>query len=64
MPTLHYDPGSFKDPSGRVFHYGNAVYRTADSATIDRLRELFDSDTDGEIRSFLVPTEILSLIHI
>jgi len=35
--TATRDPGSFRDPSGYVIHYGDAVYRSLDLATFDRL---------------------------
>lgn len=37
MGTATRDPGSFRDPSGYVIHYGDAVYRSLDLATFDRL---------------------------
>jgi hypothetical protein len=52
MGTATRDPGSFRDPSGYVLHYGDAIYRSLDLATFDRLstflarpiyRQLIDS---------------------
>jgi hypothetical protein len=37
MGTETRDPGSFRDPSGYVIHYGDAVYRSLDFATFERL---------------------------
>jgi hypothetical protein len=37
MGTATRDPGSFRDPSGYVLHYRDAIYRSLDRATLDRL---------------------------
>lgn len=37
MATATRDLGSFRDPSGYVLHYDDAIYRSLDLATFDRL---------------------------
>ena len=43
MGTVTRDPGSFRDPAGYVLHYGDAVYRSLDSDTYERLRAFLAS---------------------
>ena len=43
MGTATRDPGSFRDPSGYVLHYRDAIYRSLDRATFDRLRTFLAS---------------------
>lgn len=43
MGTATRDPGSFRDPSGYVLHYGDAIYRSLDLATFDRLNTFLAS---------------------
>ena len=43
MGTATRDPGLFRDPSGYVLHYGDAIYRSLDLATFDRLNTFLAS---------------------
>ena len=56
-----FDPASFRDPSGRLFHHASSVYRTCSSeslASFNRARDagLIDALIAG---GFLVPTSLV-----
>ena len=40
---LDYDPGSFKDPEGRVFYADGRVFRTLSASALARMRRLTES---------------------
>lgn len=47
---LEFDPGSFKDPDGRVFEHRGSIYRTLSSPARDRMRACIN---DGAISDFV-----------
>jgi SAM-dependent methyltransferase len=57
------DPGSFRDPSGQVYHVGDRILRGVDRDTLDDFRALRECGLLDELTSAgrLVPTHELSL---
>ena len=60
--SIRYDPGSFKDPDGRVFHRGGRVYRSLSERALARMRRL---DDEGRLAALveaglMVPTRLVS----
>ena len=45
-----FDPGSFRDPEGRVFQHDGRIYRTLSAAAQSRMRALID---DGVLADFI-----------
>ena len=59
---IQYDPGSFKDPDGRVFRSGEHVFRTVAPAALARFEHLHHSGLIGALVApgLLMPTTIES----
>lgn len=59
--SLRYDTGSFRDPSGSVFHYDGRVYRSVDAKTFALMTQLADKGVFGSlIRSgYLIDTTLV-----
>lgn len=60
--SIQYEPGSFKDPDGRVFHLGDTVYRSLSEPALERMRSL---DERGHLAALveaglMVPTRLIS----
>lgn len=55
-----FDPGSFKDPEGRVFAHRGGIYRTLSQAAATRMRRLQDDGTlaDLEARGWLIASRV------
>lgn len=47
---LEFDPGSFKDPDGRIFEYQGSIYRTLSSDALIRMRA---RELDGTLGVFI-----------
>jgi hypothetical protein len=65
---LNFDPGSFKDPDGRIFEYQGDIYRTLSSGAVARMRARTADGTLGAlldqgllIESALVDTKEVGL---
>jgi hypothetical protein len=37
--VLNFDPGSFRDPEGRVFYFQNRIFRTASPQSVARIQK-------------------------
>src|SRR5688500_12440060 len=59
---IRYDPGSFKDPSGRVFHYRDNVYRTLSPEAVTSLRAARDAGLLGDLEreDLVLPGDLLA----
>ena len=67
-PNLHFEPGSFRDPSGRVFYYAGKVYRTlANSADADAedspLRRALADAPAGFWNARIIPADVSITSH-
>lgn len=49
MSLIDYDPGSFKDPDGRVFYSGQKIFRSLSATGAERMRWL---DAEGHLAAF------------
>ena len=60
--SIDYDPGSFKDPEGRVFHLGDSVYRSLSERAAERMRRLDDRGNLAALveAGLMVPTRLVS----
>jgi ribosomal protein L11 methylase PrmA len=57
---VKFDPGSFKDPEGRVFHHEGVVYRTLSEAAARRMQEL-SGTIEGLVRDgLLIDSQLVS----
>ncbi len=59
---VKFDPGSFKDPDGRIFEYQGNIYRTLSSSAADRMRA---READGTLaalidQGLLIDSELVS----
>ena len=59
---IGFDPSSFRDPSGRLFRHGGAIYRTCSPAALTSYRDARASGLLEALESsgLFVPSELLS----
>jgi SAM-dependent methyltransferase len=59
--SVAFDPGSFKDPDGRVFHHAGRVFRTMTDRARARLQPLFAGGVVDELveRGWLLPCRLV-----
>lgn len=57
----HFDPGSFRDPDGRVFRHKGAICRTVNARRRDEVAQLLRSDGFQELvqSGLVLPTEMV-----
>lgn len=60
--SVAFDPGSFKDPDGRVFHHAGRVFRTMTDRARARLEPFFSGGIVNELveRGWLLPCRLVS----
>jgi ribosomal protein L11 methylase PrmA len=57
---VEFDPGSFKDPEGRVFHHNGEVYRTLSEDAARRMRELSETVEELVRKDLLIDSHLVS----
>jgi len=59
---LHYESGSFRDPSGYVFYFQDETYRALDSDSFTLIQQLDKEEllSSLEKRGYLIPTKIIT----
>ena len=58
--SFHFDPASFRDPSAKVFHSKDCVYRAVEAAREAELREFLNSEFYNKYAgTAIIPTIIL-----
>lgn len=60
---LTFNPGSFKDPEGRVFEYEGSIFRSMTTSAAERMLELQANETISKFVSqgLLIPSQIVSV---
>ncbi|MBT6537426.1 MAG: class I SAM-dependent methyltransferase [Rhodospirillaceae bacterium] len=64
--NLNFDPGSFKDPDGRIFEHQGSIYRTLSPGAVARMRACLADGTLGALidQELLIESTLISTAEI